>query len=220
MLAETAQIDVVPGSAAAFEAAVGEARPLFDAASGCLVGVDLQGLFPNPSARAGPCQGSGWPLWRARRRQVEVDRRSVLVDGTVQVGPAPLHLYLGLVDPPAAPCRRAFPIPAQPPLHLEPIILDPAINRRVVDRDTALAQNVLEVAIADLVAAVLTHGPQDHLTSKMPPLEVAHHRPPASNGENAAPSAPVCNRTPSAPRARFPSGGVGAGHALEANSWK
>jgi len=53
-------------------------------------------------------------------------------------------------------------------------MLDPAIQRRVVDVDAALLEHLLQVAVADPILAVLAHRPKDYLTAKMPPFEIAH----------------------------------------------
>src|SRR3546814_11880486 len=52
--------------------------------------------------------------------------------------------------------------------------LDPAIDRRMVDRNAAFRQHFLKVAIADRIATIPAHRPQDHITLEMAPLEIRH----------------------------------------------
>src|SRR3546814_12224833 len=64
--------------------------------------------------------------------------------------------------------------PEQPLLHLQGVALDPAIDRRMVDRNAAFRQHFLKVAIADRIATIPAHRPQDHITLEMAPLEIRH----------------------------------------------
>src|SRR3546814_5343023 len=66
------------------------------------------------------------------------------------------------------------PEPAQPLLHLRGVALDPAIDRRMVDRNAAFRQHFLNVAIADRIATIPVHRPQDHIPLEMAPLEIRH----------------------------------------------
>src|SRR5699024_3862061 len=66
------------------------------------------------------------------------------------------------------------PEPAQPLLQLRGVALDPAIDRRMVDRNAAFRQHFLKVAIADRIATIPAHRPQDHITLEMAPLEIRH----------------------------------------------
>src|SRR3546814_5570709 len=59
-------------------------------------------------------------------------------------------------------------------LHLRGVALDPAIDLRMVDRNAAFRQHVLKVAIADRIATIPAHRPQDHITLEMAPLEIRH----------------------------------------------
>jgi hypothetical protein len=47
------------------------------------------------------------------------------------------------------------------------------VHRRVVDRDASLAHHLLELAIADAVAAVPTNRPENDLAGEGPPPEYA-----------------------------------------------
>src|SRR5699024_12827203 len=59
-------------------------------------------------------------------------------------------------------------------LHLRGVAPDPAIDRRMVYRNAALRQHFLKVAIADRIATIPAHRPQDHITLEMAPLEIRH----------------------------------------------
>ena len=109
----------------------------------------------------------------ARRREVEVDRVPVLIDGPVQIGPLAADLHVGLVD---APAGRAWPapLPAEPLLDLGRVPLNPTVDRRMVDHDATLAHHLLEIAIAHPIAAVPSDRPEHDLTLEVPPLEVRH----------------------------------------------
>src|SRR5699024_3214708 len=45
---------------------------------------------------------------------------------------------------------------------------------RMVDRNAAFRQHFLKVAIADRIATIPAHRPQDHITLEMAPLEIRH----------------------------------------------
>src|SRR3546814_14482672 len=45
----------------------------------------------------------------------------------------------------------------------------------MVDRNAAFRQHFLKVAIADRIATIPAHRPQDHITLEMAPLEIRHH---------------------------------------------
>src|SRR5699024_707902 len=83
------------------------------------------------------------------------------------------HLDVGFIQAPAR-IKATPPEPAQPLLHLRGVALDPAIDRRMVDRNAAFRQHFLKVAIADRIATIPAHRPQDHITLEMAPLEIRH----------------------------------------------
>src|SRR5699024_10845676 len=130
-------------------------------------------LFPVLQASQGLAQEPLRCLGAAGRRQVEIDRVAPLVDCPVQVGPLAPHLDVGFIQAPAR-IKATPPEPAQPLLHLRGVALDPAIDRRMVDRNAAFRQHFLKVAIADRIATIPAHRPQDHITLEMAPLEIRH----------------------------------------------
>src|SRR4051794_2550037 len=58
---------------------------------------------------------------------------------------------------------------ADPLLQFRRISLDPAKDRRVIHRDTALLQHEREIAIADREHQIPPHRPEDHLGRELPP---------------------------------------------------
>src|SRR5699024_6351771 len=82
-------------------------------------------------------------------------------------------LDVGFIQAPAR-IKATPPEPAQPLLHLRGVALDPAIDRRMVDRNAASRQHFLKVAIADRIATIPAHRTQDHITLEMAPLEIRH----------------------------------------------
>lgn len=137
------------------------------------VGIERGRLFPVLQASQGLAQEPLRCLGAAGRRQVEIDRVAPLVDCPVQVGPLAPHLDVGFIQAPAR-IKATPPEPAQPLLHLRGVALDPAIDRRMVDRNAAFRQHFLKVAIADRIATIPAHRPQDHITLEMAPLEIRH----------------------------------------------
>ena len=53
-------------------------------------------------------------------------------------------------------------------------MLNPAIDRRVVDCDAAFGHHRFEIPVADRVPAVPSYRPEHDLTLKMPSLEIIH----------------------------------------------
>lgn len=50
-------------------------------------------------------------------------------------------------------------------------MLNPAINRSVIDIDAAFSQHFLQLTVADTVFAVPAYRPQDDVMLKMPAFE-------------------------------------------------
>src|SRR3546814_19188248 len=112
-------------------------------------------------------------LGAAGRRQVEIDRVAPLVDCPVQVGPLAPHLDVGFLQAPAR-IKATPPEPEQPLLHLWGVALDPAIDRRMVDRNAAFSQHFLHVPMADRIATIPAHRPKYTITLEKAPLETQH----------------------------------------------
>ena len=54
------------------------------------------------------------------------------------------------------------------------VFLNPAVTRRMVDRDAALAHHLLEITIAHPVAAIPPDRPEHDLSLEVAPLEIRH----------------------------------------------
>ena len=89
-------------------------------------------------------------------------------------------LDVGLVDAPA-PRPWPAPLPVQAPLHFRGEMLNPAIDRRVVDCDAAFGHHRFEIPVADWVPAVPAHGPEHDLTAEVASLEITHAATPRSS---------------------------------------
>jgi hypothetical protein len=102
-------------------------------------------------------------------REQEVDRLTAAVDRPIEVGPAALHLHIGLVDPPRAIARTQ--VWTDPLLQFRRISLDPAEDRGVIHVYAPVSQHQLEVAVADREHEVPADCPEDHLGGELPSLE-------------------------------------------------
>ena len=115
-------------------------------------------------------------LGRALGRQVEVERLTPVADGTLKVHPFAPDLHVCLVDVPAAAVAVAAPL--NPAIEFRRVVLDPAVDGGVIDREAALGHHLLEVALAQGVAALPAHAQQDDVGGEVPALErCAHARP-------------------------------------------
>src|SRR3546814_13536101 len=63
----------------------------------------------------------------------------------------------------------------------------------MVDRNAAFRQHFLKVAIADRIATIPAHRPQDHITLEMAPLEIRHRSVRPISAKHAQASR-FCNR--------------------------
>ena len=95
----------------------------------------------------------------------------MLVERLVQVGPFAAHFHVRFIDPPPRRPRTA-PLPAQPLLDLRRVLLNPPVDRGVIHTCAALAHHLFEITIANAIAAVSTHRPENNLAFKVTPLEL------------------------------------------------
>jgi hypothetical protein len=65
-------------------------------------------------------------------------------------------------------------MPAQPLLDFGRVALHPPVDGRVIDRHAAFGHHLLEITIANAVAAIPTHRPEHDLAAKVAPLEIRH----------------------------------------------
>ena len=141
-----------------------------------LVGVQHLGLLPILQPVQRLAEESLRGLGVAGRREIEIERVPELVERTVQIRPLAADLDVGLVDAPA-PRPGPAPLPAQAPLHFRGDMLNPAIERRVVDCDAAFGHHRFEIPVADRVPAV----PEHDLTAEVASLEIPHAPTPRSS---------------------------------------
>lgn len=79
-------------------------------------------------------------------------RRSLGIDDSIQVAPATLHAKVGFVYSPRLVCW--FEIPSQSPLQLRAVILHPAPDRCVIDIETMLLQQFLNIVQRKRIAKI------------------------------------------------------------------
>src|SRR3954451_19733810 len=88
----------------------------------------------------------------ALRRQEEVDRDAVLVDGPVQVSPLAADLDVSLVNANRSAMRLAKG--SQPALDQWRVDQDPAVQSAVIHRQAALQEELFNVAVAERIAQI------------------------------------------------------------------
>lgn len=94
-------------------------------------------------------------------RQEHVDDLPVLVNGSIDVPPRPGDPHVGLVDEPAT-TDAAAARPAR--VHQQRReLLDPSIQGHVVDLDTPVGDEFLQVPLGQSVAQVPAHGDQNDI---------------------------------------------------------
>ena len=108
-------------------------------------------------------------------REEKVNRLAALIYGPIEIIPLALDLDVRLVHPPAAP-HRVF---AAMEGLFKPwgILQDPAVDRRMVDRYSALLPQFFQLAIAQGIGQVPPHAGQDDVLHDMSSLEADHHLP-------------------------------------------
>src|SRR5262249_53253406 len=72
--------------------------------------------------------------------------------------------------------RFSVAMPALPALRCPPVFHDPALDRRMVDRDPALLQQFLDMPIAQGVGHIPTHAHENNIWWEMSSLEANRHR--------------------------------------------
>ena len=137
------------------------------------VGVDYSGLLPVFAALHSLAQKAFSRFRIARGRQVKVDGIAEFIDRSIQIRPLAPHPDIGLVNPPAIGLRPS-PLPAHPALHYGSVLLHPAVNRRMINPNSALSHHSFKVAIAEPIAAIPPNGPKHDFSAEMASLEIAH----------------------------------------------
>jgi hypothetical protein len=92
-----------------------------------------------------------------------------LVDRPVQIDPPASDLDVGLVDKP--PITRGMPAESGGVDQQRSEPLHPAIDRNVVDIDTALGQQFLDIAVGQAIPEVPAHRHHDHIRREAEPSE-------------------------------------------------
>jgi hypothetical protein len=92
----------------------------------------------------------------------DVEHLPVLVDGPPQLVPVPVDLQLHLVQVPFVPQSR--PASLHPVGEALPELLAPAADGLVAQRDAALGEQFLDVAVAEQEAVIQSYGMADDLT--------------------------------------------------------
>src|ERR1700710_86641 len=102
-------------------------------------------------------------------RQQEVDRLAAAVDSSIQIHPASLDLYVGLIHPPGAVAYAQVRPDAL--LQFGRISLDPPEDSAVVHLHATIQQHQLEITVADRKHQIPPNRPQDHLGVELLPFE-------------------------------------------------
>src|SRR5215831_8682071 len=105
----------------------------------------------------------------AQRRQQKVDGGARGIDGPIKVTPTALHANIGLIDPPGFAGR--LEMTAQPLFQFRTVTLNPAPDRRVIRLETALGEQLFDIAERERVPKIPAHGTKNQLRRRLPPLE-------------------------------------------------
>jgi hypothetical protein len=105
----------------------------------------------------------------AQRRQQEVDGGASGIDGLLEVTPTALPSNVSLIDTPGFVSR--LELTAQPLFQFRALTLNPTPDRRVIRRQTALGEQLFDIAQRQRAAKIPTHGTQNQLWRRLPPLE-------------------------------------------------
>ena len=105
----------------------------------------------------------------AQAREHEVDRGAGGIDGSVEVAPTTLDTNVGLIDTPGL--IGWLEMTVQPRLQFGTVALDPALDCRVVRLETALAEQLFNIAERQRVPQVPAHGTKNQLGLGLSPLE-------------------------------------------------
>jgi len=100
----------------------------------------------------------------ASLREENIHHLSMLVDGPIEIAPGAADPDVGLIDVP-------------PPSHWQAVVSgsvdeersetpDPAVDSHMIDLDAALGEQLLEVAVGEVVAEIPAHGDGDEVGRK------------------------------------------------------
>ncbi len=105
----------------------------------------------------------------AQCRQQEVDGGTGGIDGSIEVTPTALHSNIRLIDTPGFVGR--FEMTTQPLFQFGTVTLHPTPDGRVIRLQTALGEQLLDVAQRERAPKIPAHGAQNQLWCRLPPLE-------------------------------------------------
>src|ERR1700732_1903527 len=105
----------------------------------------------------------------AQRRQQEVDRGARGIDRPVEVTPTALHSNIRFIDTPGF--VRRLEMTKQPLFQFGTVTLNPTPDGRVIRLQTALGEQLYDIAQRERVAKIPAHGTKNQLRRRLPPLE-------------------------------------------------
>jgi hypothetical protein len=88
----------------------------------------------------------------SRRAEEEIERVSLRINGSLEIDPLFSYLDIGLIDPPGIGC--GLHMRTATTVQLRSIMLDPAVNRRMIDRQSAFQHDFFQVAITERIAEI------------------------------------------------------------------
>jgi len=91
------------------------------------------------------------------------------IDGPEEGTPSALHANVRLIGTPGFVGR--LEVTAQPVFQFGAVALHPTPNRRVIRRQTALGEQLFDIAERQRVPKIPAHGTQNQLWRHLPPLE-------------------------------------------------
>jgi len=98
------------------------------------------------------------------RSQSEIDHLTICINGAPKVAPFASGADVGFIDVPVDTCPAQVLFGSLGLLRRE--FLDPANDRRSVDRDPSLFQKVCDILIGQRIAQISPHGTKDDFTLK------------------------------------------------------
>src|SRR5689334_23143161 len=108
---------------------------------------------------------------------------SLRIHGSLEIHPHLFYFHVGLIDAPRV--VRSFEMKAASPFQFGCVLLNPAIDRRMIDVQTTLPHHFLQVSIAQRIAQIPPHALQNDICLEMTPFEriltlTAHEKEPLS----------------------------------------
>src|SRR5260221_9727608 len=105
----------------------------------------------------------------SRRAQEKLERVPFGIDGSVQVHPDFLHLDVRLIHSPGV--IGGFEMRSTALVEFRGIPLDPAVDGRMIDAESALSHHLFQVAVAQCIAQVPADAQENYLAFKGTPFE-------------------------------------------------